>query len=101
MNWVFYRGSMEESGVAGTVLRQRRSKAPSPGQLPGSAPQPQGVAFLTFCSDFWSMKHNLPSVGLGNISGSREITAAEICALPSLLIKSADETFVCQGWMFS
>lgn len=47
------------------------------------------------------LSHNLPAVWLGNICGSRNITAAEICAPPSFLIKIADETFICQGWMFS
>lgn len=44
---------------------------------------------------------NFPAAWLGNIFGNRNVTAAEICTLPSLLIKIADETFICQGWMFS
>lgn len=41
--------------------------------------------------------HNFPAAWLGNIFGNRNVTAAEICTLPSLLIKIADETFVRVG----
>ena len=45
--------------------------------------------------------HSFPAAWSGNIFGSRNVTAAAICTLPSLLIKIADETFICQCWMFS
>lgn len=77
------------------------------GQLAGSVVQPRGGNLLTFLQLLLVHKastgpsHNSPAVVLGNIFGNRNITAAEICTLPSLLIKVADETFICQGWMFS
>lgn len=108
MNWVFYMSSMGESGVArsamlGTaaaVLRARASGRRAAGWQRGAAKGWEPVTFLQLLlvhKASMGPSHNFPAVWLGNIFGNRNVTAAEICTLPSLLIRIADETFICQG----
>lgn len=94
MNRVFYTGSMGESGVARSDTRHagRRGQGWEPWTCLPSLLVHKASA---------DPSHSFPAAGLGNIFGNRKVTAAEICTLPSLIIRIADETFICQGWMFS
>ena len=91
-------------GAAEAVLRARASGRRAAGWQRGAAKGWEPVTFLQLLlvhKASTGPSHNFPAAWLGNIFRNRNVTAAEICTLPFLLIKIADETFSCQGWMFS